>query len=266
MRHILLATFLLLSVNILAQTSPCVPLASNQDSLFGLWPDTIQNLPYASAGVYYETAVQLKTPTIVSEVPGAPADVSGIPIGNLPIDSIALIQANGLPAGLTMNCDDPSCSYPGNSIGCVNLFGTTNAIGVHDLEFVVDGWVNISLLGTLSMSDATQDYIYITGYKVVVNSSSDISLIEANKFSVLQNIPNPFLRETRITYNVLQPQLVSLSIYNIMGELVLSEHHNADHGVNELNLSLENLESGIYFYALSNGEETITKRMIIASR
>ena len=31
----------------LSQQSPCVPDASLQDSTFGLWPDTIQNLPIA---------------------------------------------------------------------------------------------------------------------------------------------------------------------------------------------------------------------------
>ena len=41
----------------------------NQDSLFGLWPDTIQNLPTAVEGVYYESYVQLKTPAVASEVP-----------------------------------------------------------------------------------------------------------------------------------------------------------------------------------------------------
>ena len=42
-----------LSLTVLAQQSPCVPDASLQDSTFGLWPDTIQNLPIAQLDTYY---------------------------------------------------------------------------------------------------------------------------------------------------------------------------------------------------------------------
>ena len=54
----------------LSQQSPCVPDESLQDSTFGLWPDTIENLPIVQLGTYYEEYIQIKTPATVGEVMG----------------------------------------------------------------------------------------------------------------------------------------------------------------------------------------------------
>ncbi len=262
MKRILLFTLLAFSVQTFAQNSPCVPDAVNQDSLFGLWPDTVQNLPLANEGVYYESYVQLKTPAVASEVPDVPSQFS-----SLNIDSIGLVEAVGLPSGIQMSCNEPSCIYPGNSIGCINIFGTTNAVGVHDLEFKVDGWVTAPIIGVVSMSVAVGDYVYLTGYKLVVNGSgADVELIHSNTFEVLQNIPNPFTDNTSITYNLIQQRNVLFSVYDLMGAKVMEQQFVAKSGTNTIELSANELESGIYFYTLSNGDEVITKRMIVARK
>ena len=59
-----------------------------QDSTFGLWPDTIQNLPIAQLDTYYEEHIQIKTPNTVGEVMGESLyieiDVLGFPDNILP--------------------------------------------------------------------------------------------------------------------------------------------------------------------------------------
>jgi len=117
------------------------------------------------------------------------------------------------------------------------------------------------------MSVAVGDYVYLTGYKLVVNgSSSDVKLIHSNTFEVLQNIPNPFTGTTIISYNVMQQRNVSFSVYNVMGAKVLEQQYVANAGSNTIELSSNELESGIYFYTLSNGKEIVTKRMIVAGK
>ena len=76
MKKIYFLLGMFLSITATAQVNPCVPDVVNQDSLFGLWPDTTQNLPAADAGVYYEETVQLKTPTTAGEVPSVPIAIS----------------------------------------------------------------------------------------------------------------------------------------------------------------------------------------------
>ncbi len=262
MKNFLFFALLAFSVQSFAQNVPCVPNATNQDSLFGLWPDTIQNLPNADEGVYYESYVQLKTPAVASEVPNVPPQYA-----LLGIDSIGLVEALGLPAGIQMSCDEPDCVYNGNTIGCINLFGTTNAVGVHDLEFKVDGWVTAPIIGVISMSAAVGDYVYLTGYKLVVNGSgTDVELVHSDAFEVLQNIPNPFTGTTSITYNLMQQRNVLFSVYNVMGSKVMEQQFVANTGTNTIKLSANELESGIYFYTLSNGEEVVLKRMIVAGK
>ena len=262
MKRILFFALLAFSVQSFAQNTPCVPNATNQDSLFGLWPDTIQNLPIADEGLYYESYVQLKTPALASEVPGVPPQYA-----LLAIDSIGLIEALGLPAGIQMSCNEASCVYIGNTIGCINLFGTTNAVGVHDLEFKVDGWVTAPIIGVISMSVATGDYVYLTGYKLVVNGSgAEVELIHSNSFEVLQNIPNPFTGTTSISYNLKQQRNMTFKVFDVMGKKVMDKYFVANSGTNTFKVSAEELESGMYFYTISNGEEAITKRMIVASK
>ena len=48
--------------NRLCTTKPLYPRCYLQDSTFGLWPDTIQNLPIAAIDTYYEEHIQIKTP------------------------------------------------------------------------------------------------------------------------------------------------------------------------------------------------------------
>ena len=126
----------------------CVPNSIYQDSLFGLWPDTVQNLQPANAGVYYNTVVNIKTPTIVAEVVDpSQAYVNGVYIGNNTIDSITLVNVNGLPSGINLSCSNSNCSYVGDTVGCVDIFGITNDVGQHPIIFDINGWIHITILG-----------------------------------------------------------------------------------------------------------------------
>lgn len=260
MKKTLLLAFVGLTMNAMAQTTPCVPDESLQMELFGLWPDTTQNLQEAEAGVYYEEYVQIKTPTTAAEVEGVPALYQGFAI-----DSIGLINATGLPSGIEMTCSNPSCVYIGNEVGCVTVYGTTEELGVHDLVFVVDGWVTFQGL-VVSMSAVTFDYVNIEGYKLVVNGPNAIEVVNPNSFSVLQNIPNPFTGKTTISYNTLNNEPIMFNVYDVMGSLVKTEVYAASIGTNKIEVSAEDLNAGIYFYTLSNGKETISKRMVIAAK
>lgn len=264
MKKILLLALVGLTMNAMAQTTPCVPDESLMNEQFGLWPDTTQNLPEAYVDVYYEEYVQIKTPSTVGEVPGAPADYEGIPISEVGIDSIGLIETIGMPAGMQMTCSTPSCVFEGNSVGCVNLFGTPTEVGVYDLSFKIDGW--IAVFGQVVSMSSTGEYVYIDGYKLIVNGPDAVEVVNPNSFSVLQNIPNPFTGKTTISYNVLRNESVEFKVYDMMGSLVKSSIYAATNGTNKIELSAADLNAGIYFYTLSNGEETISKRMVVAGK
>jgi hypothetical protein len=260
MKKIYFLLGVMLSVSAMAQQNPCTPLGTNQDSLFGLWPDTTQNLPAADAGVYYETTVQLKTPTTAGEVPSVP-----IAISSYTIDSIALIETVGLPTGMSMACSEADCVYEGDTIGCVDLFGTTSDVGVHDLSFKIDGWATVPIIGTVISLSGTPGvgYMFIDGYKLVVNGSSDMHIVKADEFQLLQNVPNPFTQNTTIRYNLMNTERVSFEVYSLLGNRVYANTYEGVAGTNEIVFNASELSSGIYYYSLSNGSQTLTNKMLL---
>ena len=92
--------------------------------------------------------------------------------------------------------------------------------------------------------------------------------------ALLHNYPNPFNPETWIPYQLAQSAEVTLTIYDMNGQLVrrLAMGHRAAgmyrsrsraaywDGRNQLD---ESVASGLYFYTLTAGEFTATRRMLI---
>lgn len=83
-------------------------------------------------------------------------------------------------------------------------------------------------------------------------------------FSLNQNYPNPFNPSTKITFDIPQQSFTRLSIYNILGEevkVLLSENISA--GKYEAEFDASELPSGAYFYRLTSGEFSHTKKMLL---
>ncbi len=83
-------------------------------------------------------------------------------------------------------------------------------------------------------------------------------------FTLEQNYPNPFNPTTTVNYSISKSGLVSLKIYNTMGQEVASlvnEVQNA--GSHSITWNAQNLSSGMYFYRLSTGGQTLTRQMTL---
>ena len=84
------------------------------------------------------------------------------------------------------------------------------------------------------------------------------------EFALEQNYPNPFNPSTTIQYSVAEPGLVSLSVYNLMGQRV-AELVNETKSAGTFNVSwnASNAASGMYYYRLVAGGKTITRKMTL---
>ena len=101
-----------------------------------------------------------------------------------------------------------------------------------------------------------------------------ITALTPKSSALLSNYPNPFNPETWIPYQLAKPADVRISIYSFDGHLVrtlnigkqsagmyLNRKESAYwDGKNEIG---ESVASGIYFYTLSAGEYSTTRRMVI---
>jgi hypothetical protein len=143
------------------------------------------------------------------------------------------------------------------------------AISDSPCEFILQvdsifvGSEQITLIATDPLGQSDSSMILVE----VLDSCLTIAVEELNPlnfFDLKQNQPNPFTLQTRIPFRLYKSDEIVLSIFNIMGELILRE----DLGVlpqGEHNYLLEKeMSEGIYIYQISNGFYTASKKMIVA--
>jgi len=85
-----------------------------------------------------------------------------------------------------------------------------------------------------------------------------------NNYNLVQNYPNPFNPTTMINYNVGEPGLVQLKVYNVLGVEVATLVNEQQYSGNYLiDFNALNLSSGVYFYSLTVNNFTQTRKMIL---
>lgn len=272
MKQLLLITFLFFGIHSFSQISPCVPDVSLQDSTFGLWPDTIENLPLAVKDVYYEEHIQIKTPATVGEVMGDPypIEVLGFPvnIAGLAIDSIKLVEIQNLPSTISTYSSNTDSVFTGDVTACVTLYGTPaiDEVGQYDLSIIINGWISVDGLGTVSLYDQLGEFYSIEGYNLTVQNSVSVDNALSNDFDITQNTPNPFSDFS--VFELHSPNQCSYQfvIVDMMGRTIHDEQLQALAGLNTIKIDANSYPSGIYFYSVSDGHSVQTKKLIITDR
>ena len=87
---------------------------------------------------------------------------------------------------------------------------------------------------------------------------------QLNTYKLEQNYPNPFNPTTNINFSIQKAGLVTLKVYNILGQEVstlINKEMNA--GTYSFNFNASNLSSGVYFYSINTGNYVATKKMIL---
>ncbi|MBK7865852.1 MAG: T9SS type A sorting domain-containing protein [Ignavibacteriales bacterium] len=84
------------------------------------------------------------------------------------------------------------------------------------------------------------------------------------KFELNQNFPNPFNPTTSISFSLPVSGVVSLKVYNTMGEEVATlVNETREAGSYEIKFDATKITSGIYFYTLTSGEFKMTKKLVL---
>lgn len=100
-----------------------------------------------------------------------------------------------------------------------------------------------------------------SGARCIVN----VPVIDEAAFVVGQNYPNPFNGNTAFNFNLPLPGKVSVLIRDMMGRVVHSNDLGVkDAGSHSYEFSLQQLNSGVYFYTLQFEDRQITKKMILS--
>jgi len=84
------------------------------------------------------------------------------------------------------------------------------------------------------------------------------------EFILFQNYPNPFNPATNIKFQVLNLCLVTLKVYNVLGnEVAVIVNKELSPGIYRYRWDAKGMASGVYFYKLSSGKYTAVKKMLL---
>ncbi len=114
-----------------------------------------------------------------------------------------------------------------------------------------------------TLSDEIQDFYENNfGYPIVLNIDNDF--VNPNDYSLSQNYPNPFNPTTTIRYELPQDGIVTIKIYDILGQeitTILNEFKKADRY--EVEFNSFGLASGVYIYRMKVNDFIESKKMIL---
>jgi aminopeptidase N len=109
---------------------------------------------------------------------------------------------------------------------------------------------------------------WVLKFSSVTKVEEDLSSVP-KQFKVAQNYPNPFNPKTIITFDLPQNATVTLEIYNVIGQKVYQEikdfpvaYHNSFIWRGQNNQGVL-VPSGMYFYRISTGSNSISKKMVL---
>ncbi|MCU0373253.1 MAG: T9SS type A sorting domain-containing protein, partial [Ignavibacteria bacterium] len=154
---------------------------------------------------------------------------------------------------------------------------------VADFSYTSNGGINWTMVS--SIGDYLNDIYFInplTGwvcgesgiiYKTTngggILGVSSQSVEIPGKYNLYQNYPNPFNAMTKLKYDVLanvnrQSSNIKLAVFDVTGrEIAVLVNANLQPGTYEYTFDGTNLTSGLYFYKLTAGEFSETKKMIL---
>ena len=79
-----------------------------------------------------------------------------------------------------------------------------------------------------------------------------------------QNFPNPFNPVTNLEFGISDLGFVSLKVYDLLGkEVVTLVNEKQSPGTYQVEFDAGSLTSGVYFYRLTAGDFSDTKRMML---
>lgn len=118
----------------------------------------------------------------------------------------------------------------------------------------------LKLVGT-TLKNAYAPFYNVGGMVTEIEQENSFVPVDYN---LEQNFPNPFNPVTEIKFDIKENGLVSLKVYDILGNLVKElVNKEMNTGSYSVKFNADNLASGVYIYKLQAGEFTSSKKMML---
>jgi hypothetical protein len=154
-----------------------------------------------------------------------------------------------------------------SSAGGVTVEGSWKKDSLNYISFYPQSPVNNNdtYSFTLHAVDSSGNAVDIkNNITAIITSVNDTEKSIIHDFNLLQNFPNPFNPSTKIKFSITSAEYTNLKIYDTLGNEVKTLIDKfLSPGFYEINFNGDKLASGVYFYVLTSGPESIAKKMIL---
>jgi hypothetical protein len=163
-----------------------------------------------------------------------------------------LEPGDGVIANLVFSIDDPN-------LEAIQISPTTMSDPDHSLMFI-----HVNEAGLLAESVPQ-----LAGFEVALPVKEEIKSNLPTKYDLFQNAPNPFNPITRISYDLPKPSQVKLEVFNVLGQAVKTLVNDFREAGSQTVIwdgtdnSGSSVASGLYFYRISAGDYSATKKMMM---
>ncbi len=157
-------------------------------------------------------------------------------------------------------------------------YAITGIAGAYTIDGLAPGSYSVSVdnLGSNESASLTVTIAYsTTNAAAPITAAADFSITSTTgvsrgsvdqpvQFSLSQNYPNPFNPTTVIHYAILRPGIVSLKVFNILGQEMLTLVNTYQTvGNYQVTFDARSLASGVYFYQLQSNRAIQLRKMIL---
>ena len=162
--------------------------------------------------------------------------------------------------GTFVATDGPAKDYESIDVGVTESESTTNG------SIALTGTGEFYSEFTWAVTDSSTKGYENKGQDLRVPvSNEDENPAIAEEFKLHQNYPNPFNPTTNISYELKNAVDVTLSVYNVLGQKVVTLVDGMKStGSHIATFDASGLSSGVYFYQLRAGDVTFTQKMLLS--
>jgi len=172
------------------------------------------------------------------------------------------ITYNYLSSQRFMIINDSNIRFSKSNSGAGNDWNTYLTPGTGDNQYELNTsqkYIKVYGLNSFSAFTTSDNNYPLTPATIILNNGETV-----NEYSLEQNYPNPFNSTTILKWQIPFSGSAEISIFDVNGKLMktlISGYFNA--GTYNTTFNADEFASGVYFYRLSSGQFTSTKKLIL---